>query len=154
MQSVIKVKDQNKNDFEKGINVLKEIVFKRAEEKLFKKDALLFMIMKSGGAIRDLFQMVRDAAFEALIAEHSEIEIQDAKIAYTKLKSEYERLIRNESDVEKLKIIYNEPKPLTTDETVMSLLLRGLILEYNGERWCGVHPTIEDFLREKGEIVG
>lgn len=34
----------------------------------------------------------------------------------------------------------------------MSLLLRGLIIEYNGERWCGIHPVVEDFLREKGEI--
>lgn len=68
------------------------------------------------------------------------------------MKSEYERLIRTENDVDKLKLIYHDPRPLTTDETVMSLLLRGLIIEYNGERWCGIHPVVEDFLREKGEI--
>ena len=50
--------------------------------------------------------------------------------------------------------IHKDPKPLTTDEIVMSLLLRGLVLEYNGERWCGIHPAIEDFLFEKGEISG
>lgn len=152
MLSIIKVKDQERHDFEEGIEKLKEIVYKRAEDSLFDEEALLFVIQKSGGAIRDLFQMIRDAAYEALVAEHSRIEMQDVCTAYIKLKSEYERLIRDEKDVDKLVRIYEEPKPLTTDETVMSLLLRGLILEYNGERWCGVHPTIEDFLREKKKV--
>lgn len=154
MLSIIKVKDQNKSRFDEGINKLKEIVYKRANECLFSDDALEYMILKSGGAIRDLFQMIRDSAFEALLSDHDKIKLIDAKIAYTKLKSEYERLIRDENDVQKLILIYKDPRPLTTDEIVMSLLLRGLILEYNGERWCGIHPTVEDFLIEKGKIKG
>ncbi len=152
MLSIIKVRDKKRKEFEGGINTLVEIVTKRADVNLFSEDALRFMILKSGGAIRDLFQMIRDAAFEALVAERKQISFEDAKTAYKKLKSEYERLIRNEADVEKLVSIYEEPRPLTTDDTVMSLLLRGLILEYNGERWCGIHPAIEDFLREKDKI--
>lgn len=152
MLSIIKVTNKDKEIFENGVEKLKEIIIKRSEEELFDEDALDFMIMKSGGAIRDLFQMIRDSAFEALVAEHSKIELSDAHDAYKKLKSEYERLIRNNDDVKKLKEIYYAPRPLTTDETVMSLLLRGLILEYNGERWCGVHPAIKDFLFEKGEL--
>lgn len=154
MLSVIKVTDRQKEAFETGINKLKEIVFKRAEQSLFSDEALSFLIMKSGGAIRDLFQMIRDAAFEALMVDHEKIEFSDAQTSYSKLKSEYERLIRSEEDVKKLKLIYFDSRPLTTDDIVMSLLLRGLILEYNGERWCGVHPAIEDFLREKGELCG
>lgn len=152
MLSIIKVRDKERKEYVNGIDTLKEIVRKRADVSLFAENALHFMILKSGGAIRDLFQMIRDAAFEALVAGHMQISLKDAEIAYKKLKSEYERLIRNEEDVEKLISIYKEPKPLTTDETVMSLLLRGLILEYNGERWCGIHPAVEDFLREKGKI--
>lgn len=152
MLSVIKVKDQHKNELEEGIRKLKEIVYKRSDECLFSEDALKFMIIKSGGAIRDLFQMIRDSAYEALLCNCDIIKLEFAKISYLRLKSEYERLIRNEDDVAKLVSIYNEPKPLTTDEIVMSLLLRGLVLEYNGERWCGIHPAIEDFLTEKGEI--
>lgn len=152
MLSIIKVRDRNRSEFSEGINTLVEIVTKRANINLFSEKALHFMILKSGGAIRDLFQMIRDAAFEALVAERTQIGLEDAKTAYKKLKSEYERLIRNEVDVEKLISIYEEPRPLTTDDTVMSLLLRGLILEYNGERWCGIHPAVEDFLREKNKI--
>lgn len=153
MLSVIKVRDRDKKEFAKGIETLKEIVEKRANVTLFEEDALHFMIMKSGGAIRDLFQMIRDAAFEAMIANHDKISMEDVIIAYKKLKSEYERLIRSEEYVEKLISIYNEPRQLTTDETVMELLQSGLVLEYNGERWCGVHPAVEDFLREKGKLV-
>lgn len=152
MLSIIKVKDQHKNELEEGISKLKEIVYKRSDECLFSEDALKFMIIKSGGAIRDLFQMIRDSAYEALLCNCDIIKLEFAKISYLRLKSEYERLIRNEDDVAKLVSIYNDPKPLTTDEIVMSLLLRGLVLEYNGERWCGIHPAIEDFLAEKGEI--
>lgn len=152
MLSIIKVRDRDKREYQTGINTLKEIVYKRADEKLIAEDALRYMILKSGGAIRDLFQMIRDAAFEALMMEHDKIYIEDAKRAYIILKSEYERLIRREEDAQKLKEIYNDSKLLTTDDTMMSLLSRGLVLEYNGERWCGIHPAIEDFLIEKGEL--
>lgn len=153
MLSIIKVKDQEKKEFPKGIEKLKEIVYKRADEGLISQDALRLAIMKSGGAIRDLFQMLRDAAYEALMESREVVEVSDVEKSYVKLKSEYERLIRNDDDVDKLKLIYHDPRPLTTDETVMSLLLRGLVIEYNGERWCGIHPVVEDFLREKGEIL-
>lgn len=152
MLSVIKVRDRDKNEFPKGIETLKQIMEKRADASLFTEEAVHFLIMKSGGAIRDLFQMIRDAAFETMIAGRDKISLEDAGVAYKKLKSEYERLIRSEDYVDKLISIYEEPRQLTTDETVMELLQSGLVLEYNGERWCGVHPTVEDFLREKGKL--
>lgn len=152
MLSMLKVRNQDKSCNAQGIDVMKEIVHKRAEAGLFAEDALELLIMKSGGALRDLFQMIRDASFEALMAGRDKIIIQDAEMAYRKLKSEYERQIRTETDVVKLVEIYDNPRLLTTDDTVMELLLKGLVLEYNGERWCGVHPAVEDFLIEKGKI--
>ena len=125
MLSIIKVKDKNGEDFYKGIDTLKEIVYKRAEHSLIDEDALQFAIMKSGGAIRDLFQIIRESAFEAMEVGHLKIELEDVKNSYKQLKSEYERLIRTEEDVIKLKQIYNDPKLLTSDETLMSLLSRG-----------------------------
>ena len=108
MLSIIKVRDRNKTEFTQGIDTLKAIVEKRADLSLFSETALHFAIMKSGGAIRDLFQMIRDAAFEALVAEHTQITIDDITIAYKKLKSEYEDLYyrnRNEKHEEGLKYL-------------------------------------------------
>ncbi len=152
MLSIIKVQDQTKTPFSKGIDTLKEIVYKRAEETLFEEKALEFLIMKSGGSIRDLFQLIRDAAFEALVAERSKIELVDAQNAYRMKKSECKRQIRTQEDVDKLKMVYYDPMPLANDTLMMSLFQRGLLIEYNGERWCGIHPAIEDFLKEKGVL--
>ena len=152
MLSMIKVKNQNKGENTQGINIIKEIVYKRADKNSFDDNALGFLINKSGGALRDLFQMIRDASFEALLKGHMKITQEDATVAYCKLKSENERLIRSENEIKKLVEIYNNPRLLTTDDTVMELLLKGLVLEYNGERWCGLHPAVEDFLTEKGKI--
>lgn len=150
--SMIKVKKADKTDYEQGIATLSKIVEKRAELSLIDDDALRFMIKKSGGAIRDLFEMIQDASFESMLIEKDKIEMSEAKSAYYQLKSRNERLIRNDSEVEKLVQVYQDPQLLTTDDTMMELLLKGLILEYNGERWCGIHPAVEDFLKEKGKI--
>ena len=158
MLSMIKVRNQDKTPNAIGISTLKEIISKRADLSLFESgdsdesNVILYLIMKSGGAIRDLFQMIRDASFNGMLGGHTQITMENAQKAYQKLKSENERLIRSESDIDKLLEIYQTPRPRTTDNTVMELLLKGLILEYNGERWCGIHPTIEDFLIEKGII--
>ena len=48
--------------------------------------------------------------------------------------------------------IYNDPHPENTDEVLSELLKTLAVIEYNGERWCGVHPVLVDFLREKGRI--
>ena len=145
MLSMIKVKKADKTDYEQGIATLSKIVEKRAELSLIDDDALRFMIKKSGGAIRD-------ASFESMLIEKDKIEMSEAKSAYYQLKSRNERLIRNDSEVEKLVQVYQDPQLLTTDDTMMELLVKGLILEYNGERWCGIHPAVEDFLKEKGKI--
>ena len=150
--SMIKVKKADKTDYEQGIATLSKIVEKRAELSLIDDDALRFVIKKSGGAIRDLFEMIQDASFESMLIEKDKIEMSEAKSAYYQLKSRNERLIRNDSEVEKLVQVYQDPQLLTTDDTMMELLLKGLILEYNGERWCGIHPAVEDFLKEKGKI--
>lgn len=152
MLSMIKVKTPDKLPYPEGISTLKQIISKRAELSLFDEDALLFLIEKSGGAIRDLFEMIRNASFEAIMDSKEKITIEEAYRVYLPIKSRYERLIRSETEVEKLVQIYNDPQLLTTDNTMMDLLIKGLALEYNGERWCGIHPAVEDFLIDKGQI--
>lgn len=150
--SMIKIMGPDKQIYQEGINTIVEIVKKRMELDLIEEDALTFMIEKSGGALRDLFQMIRESAFEALVQRKNRITVEHAQKAYIMLKSEYERAIRTESDLKKIKQIYEDPKPTETDEVLMGLLLRGVVIEYNGTRWCGIHPAVMDFLREKGEI--
>lgn len=150
--SMIKIAGADKKEYRTGIDTIIKIVEKRVDLRLISEEALLFMIRKSGGALRDLFQMIREAAFEALVQGRRTVTEDDARKAYVILKSEYERAIRSETDLQKIKQIYYDPKPSETDEILMRLLLRGVVLEYNGTRWCGIHPAIVDFLKEKGEL--
>jgi hypothetical protein len=39
------------------------------------------------------------------------------------------------------------------DKPMLLEMMQGLIvLEYNGDRWHDLHPLIEDFLKEQGEL--
>ncbi|MDR0307617.1 MAG: hypothetical protein LBI42_12385 [Chitinispirillales bacterium] len=54
-----------------------------------------------------------------------------------------------------LKNIYegSKYKCVIEDKEMLLDMMQGLIvLEYNGERWHDLHPLIEDFLKEQGEL--
>lgn len=153
LYSMIKVQNSNKEKNPEGIEVLKQIVYKRMNEDLIEPDALEYMIGKSGGAIRDLFSMLTDAAIIELTGQNPKpITLADAKIAAKRLQSTYERYIISPEQFERLIDVYEDPHPENTDEVLSELLKTLSVIEYNGERWCGVHPVLVDFLREKGKI--
>ena len=75
------------------------------------------MIMKSGGAIRDLFFMLMDAAILELTKEHPQtITDEDANIVAKRLKSTYERFIISAAQFEHLVQVHNDPQPENKDE--------------------------------------
>lgn len=156
LYSMIKVNNSDKTRNEEGISVLKEIVYKRMNPQLVENSALEYMILKSGGAIRDLFTMLVDCAILELTKGENEkssvISDEDAHIVAKRLKSTYERYITSSEQFERLVEIYNDPHPENTDEVLSELLKTLSVIEYNGERWCGVHPVLVDFLKEKGRI--
>ena len=153
LYSMIKVQNSDRSRNPEGIEVLKQIVYKRMNEELIESDALEYMIGKSGGAIRDLFSMLTDAAIlELTRPEPHPITLEDAKIAAKRLQSTYERYIISPEQFERLVDVYEDPHPENTDEVLSELLKTLSVIEYNGERWCGVHPVLVDFLREKGKI--
>lgn len=153
--SMIKVTNSDRSRNEEGIQILKEIVYKRMSESLIEEEALDYMILKSGGAIRDLFYMLRESAFYQLSQENikQKISLTDAEIVAKSLKSMYERYIASKEQFERLVEIYHDPFPENTDQILSELLRTLSVIEYNGERWCGVHPVLIDFLREKGKLL-
>ncbi len=154
LYSMIKVNNSDYTRYEPGIRVMKAIVEKRMSLDLIEPEALDYMVLKSGGAIRDLFYMLSEAALYELDAETPEqkITLDVAKVVVTMLKSEYERNITSEEQYNTLIRVYNDPQPTNTNEDLSKLLQTLSVIEYNGERWCGVHPVLIDFLKEKGAI--
>lgn len=154
LYSMIKVNNSNHTRYEPGIQIMKKIVEKRMELDLIDPEALDYMVLKSGGAIRDLFYMLSEAALDELDMDEPQerITLAIAKNVVMRLKSEYERNITSEEQYRTLIHIYKDPHPTSTDENLSKLLQTLSVIEYNGERWCGVHPVLVDFLKEKEAI--
>lgn len=155
--SIIKIKERTGECFDKGIDTLKEIVWKRCNPDLIDDDALLFLIEKSGGSFRDLFIMISNASVIAITEEENpcdHISIRHAESSYMDFRSRKERAIKK-SHIDTLVNIYNDKakKPLGDDSDILMDLLHSMsVIEYNCERWCDLHPAIKDYLIEKGEI--
>ncbi len=154
--SMIKISNSDNTIHEAGRAIISYIIEKRADISLFGESVIDYVIEKSGGVLRDVFEIIENAARRARRkdrnAEH--ISIEDAEEAYSMLKSGYERGI-SEKHIPALKKLYFDPvkKPIDDNENVFMELLRGLsVIEYNCKRWCGLHPAVIDFLKEKGEI--
>lgn len=162
---MVKIKNRDGSDNEKGMNVMRQIVAARMDtEKLIASPEILDrMIRDSGGCMRDLFLMIREAADSALDFERTVITEEDRINAYRKLKREYENNIADnfvddkkysaEDYYQTLVDLYNN-KTKKVDNTIEVMHLRQnlSILGYNGEGWCDVHPIVADILKERGKI--
>jgi hypothetical protein len=134
--------------FPQGWDAIRKIVGKRAKEDLIKKEALDIMIEKTGGFLRDIFIVIKYAAMRADSRVSERIEEQDAKAALKLLRGDISRMIHG-GHYETLAEIYSGIKGVTKNSEVMLDLLRSrAVLEYNGDRWCDLHPLVEDLLLE------
>ena len=151
--SMIKVQESDRTKYLPGIQVLKEIVWKRMDQSLIEEEVLDFLVLKSGGAIRDLFKMLRNAALYNLShREKDQIDRETANVVVDMLKSEYMRNVTSDEQYEKLLQVYQDPVQKSTDPQLAELLQTQSVIEYNGKRWLGVHPVLVDFLKEKDNL--
>lgn len=151
---MIKIRDQHGNPISCGMDIIKKIVRKRADSSLFDEDALTFLINKTGGVLRDLFRCILRAAGRAEYRNADKIEQEDAQSAINQLKSSLTRLIEIKNNPLLINIYKgSKHKNQIEDKKMLLEMMQGLVvLEYNGERWHDLHPLIEDFLIEQGEV--
>ena len=69
------------------------------------------------------------------------------------LQSDYVRNLSSEEHFEVLKKIYKDPNPTYTSDVLRDLLRTLSVIEYNGDRWLGVHPVLQDFIRKKESFI-
>ncbi len=156
---MIKVFEKDGRGSQDGMDVMKQIVWRRMERSLFEDDAVLVeMIKYSGGCLWDLFGMIRDAADSALDFERRAIKKDDFRSAYLSLKSNYEFTIAENKEKQITVEQYYEAlcecalddtkKPKSSD-IMLDLRHNLTVLDYNGERWNDVHPIVKDILKER-----
>ncbi len=126
-------------------NNLLEIISKRMNDNLIDAEAQELIINASGGLMRTLVQLIQRASVSAVGRNSETIQVQDAKKAIGKEKSDLISILSQE-DYVTLKARLNDKK-IVSDVAVQNLLQGRALLEYsNGEVWCDVHPLIQDLI--------
>lgn len=134
-----------------GINTMREIVEKRADLSLFEDDVLVKMIQMTGGYIRDLFRCISRATVRARLRGADAIAMEDAEIALNNLESDINGRYGDDM-IPIMKKIYDGEKFVSSSNHMTQLLQVGAVLEYNGQRWCDLHPLVEKWLRNHNRI--
>lgn len=158
---MLKVHDKAGNRFA-GHNAMREIVTCRIGENAFEPPALLDkFIAMSGGCLRDLFRMIRNAADSALNNEREIITEANYTKSFYRLRRDYENTIaekrvNNELIIsvpeyyETLKnLALSTTKKVDNTDAVLDLRQNLCILGYNDEGWCDVHPVVRTILEER-----
>ena len=149
---MIKIETIDNQPFREGIEIILEIVRKRANFELFDKDVLEKLIRYTGGSLRDLFHVINASAKRAERRDSESISMEDAERALEEVKTSLTRRIE-EKDYNFLLNIYSVNKERIEDkEMLLKMLQASVVLEYNGKRWHNVHPLVVKFFKEQGLI--
>lgn len=147
---MIKIETIKGEPFYEGINIIRKIVGKRADFKLFEEGVLDRLIQYSGGSLRDLFHTINSAAKRAERRKSESVSMEDAERALEEVKTSLTRRIEK-NDYEFLINIYKGNKELIEDKQILLKMLQAsVVLEYNGKRWHNLHPLVARFFTEQG----
>ncbi|QTA80127.1 KAP family P-loop domain-containing protein [Desulfonema limicola] len=153
-----------------GFEIVKEIILSRIQENLIEPDALELLINKTGGVLRHVFDVLHEAAV-----------MTSAKVPLTKEHIQYGlNQIRRELSLQ-IALPYHEgdppagspksvddlydrltecakkqmlgEKPGLIADSINQILIKSCsMVEYNGERWIGVHPLVVEHLKVIGRL--
>ena len=156
-------KDHTPN--QKGREAVRKVLEARVKSNLFEDGQIERVIIASGGNIRDLFYLVREASDEAIVNQQNLIISSHISRAIRSLRTEYERRLgQNPYDIDSvsygdkvalLKRIYDaNPEAQIPNEVLYALLNNRAIQEVDGdgERCFMVHPLVVDILNAQGHI--
>ncbi len=159
------VYDRNHGIHEKGRAAVQAVIEARVSPSLFAEGQMTRLIVASGGNLRDLFTLVRDAGAGAVLRNPPATAIgpEDATKAINKMRREYRmKLGQSPYDAEpipyteksaRLLAVYSDSPDNGIPDPVLYSLLRGrAIQEFNGDGWFGVHPLVVDILKEQQHL--
>lgn len=126
-----------------GLNSIASMIEKRVEtDAVFEtRELLLEMAKASGGHVRHMMQMMRDASIHALGLGRNKIKADNVAYAAKQLRFRFERSTPRTHYPELARIA--QQKELTDDVVGKELLFSTAALEYNGDnRWIYPHPAV------------
>lgn len=148
--SMVMVTGRNGEPHLAGRGALRAIITRRIDGNLIGNEALEYLIINSGGVLRHLFDMLKRAVLVELAREGERIELSSVVSSFRRLRSDFERTIEA-SHLEALKRVAGGLN-LVQDEPLRQMLQALAVIEYNGDRWLGLHPAVADYLRNRGDL--
>jgi hypothetical protein len=140
-------RDQPHLKDEGGYTAMRQVVNRRLgslghrPEAIIAPGALDILIAASGGLMRDLIRLMRDAGVQAEIAGQRRIEPETARSAVVALRSEYEAQLKPPH--QRVLDEVRKTKRLTEDAECDVLLKGNFILSYLNDRiWYDVHSIL------------
>lgn len=149
--------DRHHQPHEAGRAAVRAVLSARVDPALFEPGQMERLIIASGGNLRDLLAMVREAALQARVRESAKMGEVEVDLVIQKTRVAYERRL-GESPFDPDKVTYQEKAERLVaiyegkagsgvpDPVLHSLLLARAVQEFNGARWFGVHPLVADYL--------
>jgi uncharacterized protein (DUF433 family) len=131
----------NHND--KGLNLLVELIDKRIDvDRVFEtRNILLEIVNASGGHIRNLMKMVRQACLTSIGRKHTQVQADDALYAINQAQFSFEREIPDTHYSVIAEAFLKKRVPI--NNIGQYCLLSASILEYNDDRlWNYPHPLV------------
>ncbi len=111
-------------------------------EEVFDQGSLDSLVTASGGLVRDLVRLVREAVLSGLMNHKPRIDLSTAENVITELRKEFEITLDTQT-VEELRHIRKTGEPSSSEKHVRDLFLGGYVLPYsNGRAWCEPHPIL------------
>jgi energy-coupling factor transporter ATP-binding protein EcfA2 len=126
-----------------GLNSLVELLDKRIDvDQVFEtRDILLDIVRASGGHVRDLMKMVRQACLTAIGKKHAQVQADDALYAINQAQFSFEREIPDTHYPIIAETFLKKRAP--SNPLGQDCLFYTYVLEYNGDRrWNYPHPTV------------
>ncbi|MGB3787268.1 MAG: ATP-binding protein [Phormidesmis sp.] len=146
--SMVNVYELKRDQCELGYNkqgpeCLTQIIEKRVHiDELFESpQEVLDLVRASGGHVRQLMQMMRNACRTASTRKHVKIQAEDVLYAIKQQQFGFERFVPDEHYPLLAKVCAT--KNITKDETGQLMLFNTSVLEYNGlDRWNYPNPAV------------
>lgn len=148
-----------------GFEVIRKIISNRLGQDALTKDAMNLLIEKTGGVLQHAFEVIVGATL--LRNAPVPLEVEQIRHSLDRKRSEFlteitlpfepvPGLERREQLYERLRgclIDQQNSSPCKpSGEPIDQVLLKSCALvEYNGQRWLGVHPLVQEILEEIGQ---
>ncbi|MGE0086754.1 MAG: hypothetical protein AB7S75_20300 [Desulfococcaceae bacterium] len=150
-----------------GFEIVREMILNRIQGNLIEPDALQLLIQKTGGVLRHIFDVLHEAAVMTtakipLTRDHIQYGLNQLRRELSlQIALPYEPLPGGPQSVEQLherlvecakKQRLGEKPGLIADAINQILIKSCAMVEYNGERWIGVHPLVIEYLKVIGRL--